>query len=112
MTHLQACSHTVDHHVLDNEASTEYICAITNDWKSACQLVPPDIYCHDLAECAIQTFKAHFLSILAGISKYFPNYLWDKLLRQTELTLNLLWQSNIAPLYVSLGILQQCTLQL
>ena len=43
------------------------------------------------------TFKAHFLSILAGIDPAFPNYLWDKLLPQTELTLNLLRQSTLAP---------------
>jgi hypothetical protein len=65
--------------------------------RSYYQLVPPDIHCCNLAECAIQTFKACFLSILAGISKSFPNYLWDKLLPQTELTINLLCQSHIAP---------------
>ena len=45
----------------------------------------------------IQAFKAHFLSILTWVSTTFPNFLWDKLLPQTELTLNLLRQSNIAP---------------
>ena len=49
------------------------------------------------AELMIQTFKAHFLSILIGVSSTFPNLLWEKLLPQTELTLNLLRQSNIAP---------------
>eukprot|EP00804_Cyclotella_cryptica_P030727 CCRYP_009139-RA/>CCRYP_009139-RA protein AED:0.22 eAED:0.22 QI:0/0/0/1/0/0/4/0/733 len=48
-------------------------------------------------ERAIQTFKAHFLSILAGVDVSFPNYLWDKLLPQTELTLNLLRQATISP---------------
>ena len=51
----------------------------------------------NIAERMIQTFKAHFLSILAGVSATFPPFLWDKLLPQTELTLNLLRQSNIAP---------------
>ena len=45
----------------------------------------------------IHTFKAHFFSILAGVSSTFPNFLWGKLLPQTELTLNLLCQSNISP---------------
>ena len=49
------------------------------------------------AEKMILTFKAHFLSILAGISTTFPNFLWEHFLPQTELTLNLLRQSNIAP---------------
>jgi hypothetical protein len=90
MERLRARGHTVDHQVLDNEASTEYRSVITQDWKCTFQLVPPDLHHHNIAERAIQTFKAHFLSILAGISSSFPNYLWDKLLPQTELTLNLL----------------------
>ena len=51
----------------------------------------------NIAERAIQTFKAHFLSILAGLPSAFPNYLWDMLIPQPELTLNLLRQSHIAP---------------
>jgi len=97
MSRLQARGHTVDHQVLDNECSAEYIRTITEDWKATYQLVPPNVHRRNLAERAIQTFKAHFLSILAGLSKAFPNYLWDKLLPQTELTLNLLRQSTIAP---------------
>ena len=49
------------------------------------------------AEKMIHTFKAQFLSILSGVSSTFHNFLWDKLLPQTELTLNILRQSNIAP---------------
>ncbi len=49
------------------------------------------------AERAIRTFKDHFLAILAGVDAAFPPYLWDLLLLQTELTLNLLCQSTINP---------------
>ena len=35
-----------------------------------------------------QKFKAHFISILAGVNDNFPIRLWDKLLPQAELTLN------------------------
>ena len=55
------------------------------------------MHCWNEAEIMIQTFKAQFLSILAGVSSTYPNFLWYKLLPQTELTLNLLRQSNIAP---------------
>eukprot|EP00804_Cyclotella_cryptica_P010878 CCRYP_008802-RA/>CCRYP_008802-RA protein AED:0.43 eAED:0.43 QI:0/-1/0/1/-1/1/1/0/164 len=41
---------------------------------------PPNVHRTNAAERAIQTFKAHFLSILTGIDPSFPNYLWDKLL--------------------------------
>ena len=52
---------------------------------------------HNTSKRMIQTFKSHFLSILAGVSSTFPNFLWDKIIPQTELTLNLIRQSNIAP---------------
>ena len=55
------------------------------------------MYRRNTAEQMIQTFKAHFISILARVSSTFPNFLWEKLLPQTELTINLLRQSNIAP---------------
>eukprot|EP00804_Cyclotella_cryptica_P000193 CCRYP_016175-RA/>CCRYP_016175-RA protein AED:0.26 eAED:0.26 QI:0/0/0/0.6/0.75/0.8/5/0/1027 len=97
MSRLQAHGHTVNHQVLDNEASAEFIRTITQDWKATYQLVPPDIHRRNLAKRAIQTFKAHFLSVLAGVSNSFPNYLWDKLLPQTQLTLNLLRQSSVTP---------------
>jgi hypothetical protein len=61
MSRLKARGHIVDHQhqVLDNEASAEYIRVITEDWKATYQLVPPDIHRCNLAERAIQTFKAH-----------------------------------------------------
>ena len=82
-------------HVLDNEASE----AFKNEIKKNCkiQLVPPDNHRRNLAERAIQTFKNHFKSVLAGVDDSFPMKLWDKLLPQVILTLNLLRQSNVAP---------------
>ena len=78
--------------------SKEYRRHVTDIWKATYQIVLPDVHRRNIAERAIRTFKAHFLSILAGIPSSFPNYLWDKLLPQTELSLNLLHQSTIAPL--------------
>ena len=80
---------------MDNEASAELKAEI----KKNCtiQLVPPDNHLRNLAERAIQTFKCHFKSVLAGVDDSFPMRLWDKLLPQTILTLNLLRQSNVAP---------------
>ena len=46
---------------------------------------------------AIQNFKAHFLSILAGTADNFPMQLWDRLLPQADITVNLLRQSNATP---------------
>ena len=46
---------------------------------------------------AIRNFKAHFLSVLAGTAEDFPPSLWDRVLSQTEVTPNLLHQSNATP---------------
>ena len=54
-------------------------------------------YRRNAAEVAIRNFKNHFLSILAGVADDFPLSLWDRLLPQTEVTLNLIRQSNATP---------------
>ena len=90
MTRLKTRGHIIDHQVLDNEASKAYSRHVTNIWVATYQLVPPDVHRRNIAERAIRTFKAHFLSILARIPPSSSNYLWDELLLQTELSLNLL----------------------
>ncbi len=82
-------------HLLDNEASEEFKAEVRKNYTI--QLVPPDNHQQNLAEQATQTFKNHFKAILAGVDDSFPMRLWDKLLPQTILTLNLLCQSNVAP---------------
>ena len=47
------------------------------------------------AERAIGTFKSHFIAGLATTDPKFPIRLWDQLLPQAELTLNLLRTSRI-----------------
>jgi len=74
---------------LDNEASRalqEFMMAEDIDF----QLVPPHIHCWNAAECAICTFKNHFIVGLCSTDKQFPLHLWDHLLPQAKLTLNLL----------------------
>ena len=61
------------------------------------QLVPPDMHRRNMAEKAIQTFKDHFVAILSGVDESFPMHLWDRLLPQTEMTLNLLRMSKVEP---------------
>ena len=46
---------------------------------------------------AIRNFKAYFLSVLAGTAQDFPPSLWDRILPQTEIRINLLRQSNATP---------------
>ena len=75
-------------HLMDNEASAKLKAEIRKN--CTIQLVPPDNHRRNLVERAIQTFKCHFKAILAGVDGSFPMRLWDKLLPQTILTLNLL----------------------
>ncbi len=97
MTRLAARSLSVDLQILDNKASAAYKQAVTFTWQATFQLVPQDMHCRTCAERAIQTFKNHFLSILARVDPSFPPYLWDHLLPQAELTLNLLQQAALNP---------------
>jgi hypothetical protein len=83
-------------HILDNEAPEELKQAI-RDNKCRVELTPADQHRRNAAERAIQTFKGHFISVLAGVADGFPINQWDELLPQTILTLNLLRQSNVAP---------------
>jgi hypothetical protein len=61
------------------------------------QLVPPHIHWRNNAERAIQTFKNHFIAGLCSVDSKFPLKLWDKLLPQSTLTLNLWNNSRIDP---------------
>ena len=88
---------TVDLQILDNEASAEYKRSIKGKRNTNYQLVPPNTHRINAAERAICKFKAHFISILAGVVPDFPRNLWDLLLSQTELTLNLLRQATLDP---------------
>ena len=67
---------------------------ICDSCKFEMELVPPGCHQRNAAEVAIRNFKAHFLSILAVD---FPPNLWDWLLPQTKITINLIQQSNATP---------------
>ncbi len=97
MMRLAARGLSVDLQILDNKASVAYRHAITFTWQTKFQLVPSDVHRRNHAERAIRMFKAHFLTILASVDPTFPLHLWDLLLPQAELTLNLLRQSALNP---------------
>ena len=106
MTRLRASNQRVDLQILDNEASAEYKRQITEVWGAKFQLVPPDMHRRNAAERAIRTFKAHFLSILAGVAEDFPKHCWDLLLPQAKLILNLLRQSQVQPMILAYKFMQ------
>jgi hypothetical protein len=83
-------------HVLNNKCSAAMkACIKGNDMDY--KLVPLGQHRQNQAERAIKTFKAHFIFVLAGVDDKFPLLLWCHLLKPTELTLNLLRQSRVAP---------------
>ena len=84
-------------HVLDNKVSKNMKNHICNTCKMNMELVPPGCHRQNAVEVAIRNFKSYFLSVLAGVAYDFPQNLWDCLLPQTEITLNLIWQSNAMP---------------
>jgi len=81
---------------LDNECSQllkDYMWEENIDF----QRVPPGIHRRNAAERAIRTFKNHFIAGLSTVDPDFPMRLWDKLLPQAFITLNLLRGSRINP---------------
>ena len=83
-------------YVLDNEFSTEMKTTMEKQGIQY-QLVPPHIHRRNAAERAVQTFKHHFLAILASCDPDFPVSEWDRLLDQAELTLNINRNSRSNP---------------
>jgi hypothetical protein len=63
----------------------------------AYQLVLPHCHRRNAAERAIRTFKEHFVAGLSSVDPSFPLNLWDILLPQAEITLDLLRTSRLHP---------------
>jgi hypothetical protein len=81
---------------LDNECSASLKAFMTDEGIDY-QLVPPAVHRRNAAERAIRTFQNHFIAGLCSVDKDFPLHLWDHLLPQAELTLNLLRGSRLNP---------------
>ena len=89
---------------LDNEASQVLQQYMVEEHINF-QLVPPGLHRRNAAERAIRTFKNHFIAGLCTTAADFPLTLWDQLLPQALMTLNLLRTSRINPLIYSLRLL-------
>jgi hypothetical protein len=70
---------------------------IRDTCKLDMELVPPGCHRRDVVKVAIHNFKAHLLSILASVANDFPPNLWDWLLPQTKITINLIQQFIATP---------------
>jgi hypothetical protein len=81
---------------MDNEASTA-LKHFIHSKDIQFQLVFPHFYRQNAAERAIQTFKNHFVAMLCSTDTQFPIHLWDRLIPQAVIALNLLRQSRTNP---------------
>jgi hypothetical protein len=81
---------------LDNEAS-KLLKTYLHHQDITFQLVPPYSHRRNSAERAFRSFKDHLIAGLCTTDKSFPMHLWDRLLPQAVITLNMLQTSRINP---------------
>jgi hypothetical protein len=79
---------------LDNEAS-KLLKRYLHQQNITFQLVPPYSHRRNSAERAIRSFKDHLIAGLCSTDKSFPMHVWDRLLPQAVITLNMLRTSRI-----------------
>ena len=72
LLHLKHADIVPKKHILDNEVPENMKNHIPDTCKFDIELVPPGCHQRNAAEVAIRNFKAHFLSILAGVADNFP----------------------------------------
>jgi hypothetical protein len=81
---------------LDNEAS-KLLKTYLHQQNITFQVVPPYSHRRNSAERAIISFKYYLIAGLCSTDKSFPMHLWDRLLPQAVITLNMLRTSRINP---------------
>jgi hypothetical protein len=81
---------------LDNDAS-KLLKTYLHQHNITFQFVPPYSHRQNAAERAIISFKYHLIAGLCSTDKSFPMHLWDRLLPQAVITLNMLRTSRITP---------------
>jgi hypothetical protein len=81
---------------LDNEAS-KLLKTYLHQQDITFQLVTPYSHRRNSAERAIRLFKDHLIAGLCSTDESFPMHLWDRLLPQVVVTLNMLRTSRLNP---------------
>ena len=83
-------------HILDNECS-DIMKQYLQSSNIKYQLAAPGQHRTNAAERAIRTFKNLFIAGLCSTDNEFPIHLWDRLLAQAIITINLMRGSRINP---------------
>ena len=90
--------------MLEKECSTDFKQSIEEN-ELEYELVPKRQHIGNIAEQALQTRKAHTIGTLSGIADNSPLGLWDELLPQLDMKVNLLRFSNVNPKVCSWTVL-------
>ena len=69
------------------------------------EIVPKGKHTRSLAERSLQTWKSHTIGALSGVANNSPLGLWDELLPQLDMQVNLLQFLNINPKVCSWTVL-------
>lgn len=93
---LMTCIFLLTTHIFDNDLPQSILDSLTTSTTKV-QLVPPNFHWSNKAERAIQTFKAHLISGLNSCPPSFPKTQWHQLLKQANIIINILCQSNNLP---------------
>lgn len=93
---LRSKGHGPQTHILDNECS-DIMKQYFRQSDITYQLAAPGQHRTNAAERAIRTFKNHFIAGLCSLDENFPIHLWDRLVPQALITINLMRGSRINP---------------
>jgi hypothetical protein len=80
-----------------NKECSNVLRSLLNQHEIQFQSAPPHMHRRNADERVIQTFKNHFVAGLCSVDPNFPLRLWDRLLPQVTITLNLVRQSRLNP---------------
>jgi hypothetical protein len=96
LTFFESHNATITYQRLDNE-TTAQLEKFIKDKHITIQYVPPHTYRANKAERAIRSAKNHIISSFATTHPDFPLDLWDELLEQTDMTLNIMRPYTLDP---------------
>ena len=94
--YLKVRKYKLKFNIMDKEASTAVKRYITNANVNY-QLVKPDNHRVNSIDRAIRTFKNHFVVGLSSVHPKPPMYIWDELLPQAFITLNIIQTCSTCP---------------
>ena len=95
-TYLKSRRLNLGSHFMENEASTALKIAMITMYIKY-QLFPPSNHREKNAERSIQTLKKIFKAVLCSVDKKFHLQLWDILLQQATISLDLIRKPVIYP---------------